>query len=190
VFWVAQELNEQARHSSGDRKRNDHNVAQQPATSYIFHSAGCSKQRPVHRERFAAVMARHGEWRLRNDYFGVNLLNSSPATCVTGGYVGVSAYDPAGDLISASESRDLLGSNSAPTLSVAPGASIHFVIGLPDTNVADGGTECSNTVGALHLIPPNETTEVQIATPVARGYPSLCGNTFMVGPLQSGATND
>jgi hypothetical protein len=123
-------------------------------------------------------------------YFVVNLLNSSSATCVTGGYVGISAYDPAGDLISASESRDLFGSNSAPILSVAPGASIHFIIGLPDSDLADGGTECSTTVGALHLIPPNETTEVQIATPVARGYPSLCGNTFMVGPLQSGATND
>lgn len=123
-------------------------------------------------------------------YFVVNLLNFSSATCVTGGYVGVSAYDPAGDLIAASESRDLMGSNSPPTLSVAPGASLHFIIGLPDVDIADGGTECSTAVGALHLIPPDETAEVQVATPVTMGYPSLCGSTFMVGPLQSGATNN
>jgi hypothetical protein len=45
-------------------------------------------------------------------------------------------------------------------------------------------------VGALHLIPPNETTEVQIATPVTMGYPALCGSTFQVGPLLSGAINN
>ncbi len=101
-------------------------------------------------------------------YFVVNLLNSSSATCVTGGYVGVAAYDPAGELIAASESRDLMGSNSPPTLSVAPGASMHFYRRLRRCGrEADGGTECSTTVGALHLIPPNETAEVQIATPVS-----------------------
>lgn len=123
-------------------------------------------------------------------FFVVNLLNSTSTTCVTGGYVGVSTYDPAGDQIAASESRDLMGSNSAPTISVAPGASIHFMVGLADVDDATGGTECSTTVGALHLIPPNEKTEVQIATPVRMGFPALCGNTFLVGPLLSGATNN
>ena len=120
-------------------------------------------------------------------FYGVNLLNSSPSTCVTGGYVGVSAYDPAGGLIAASESRSSMGTTSPPTLTVAPGATVHFVVGLPDVNEAAGGTECSTTVGALHLIPPNETTEVQIATPISTGYPKLCGDTFLVGPLLNGA---
>ncbi|MHB8290424.1 MAG: DUF4232 domain-containing protein [Acidimicrobiales bacterium] len=70
---------------------------------------------------------------------GVNVLNSSPSPCVTGGYVGVSAYDPAGDLIAASESRSLMGTTSPPTLTVAPGATVHFVVGLPDVNEAAGG---------------------------------------------------
>jgi hypothetical protein len=122
-------------------------------------------------------------------FYVVNLLNASAVTCVTGGYVGVSAYDPAGDLIAASESHDLLGSDEPPTLLVAPGTTVHFIVGLPDVNEAAGGIECSTTVGAFHLIPPNETTEVQIATPVSTGYPSLCGSTFFVGPLQSNALN-
>ena len=89
-------------------------------------------------------------------YFTVNLLNSSGVTCITGGYVGVSAYEPSGALIAASESRELLGSpNPPPALAVSPGKSVHFIVGLPDVNQAAGGAECSTTVGALHLIPPN-----------------------------------
>ena len=120
-------------------------------------------------------------------FYSVNLLNSSPSTCVTGGYVGVSAYDPAGNLIAASGSRDTTNTTSPSTLTVAPGATAHFVVGLPDVNEAAGGTACSTTVGALHLIPPNEMTEVQIATPISTGYPKLCGDAFLVGPLLSGS---
>jgi hypothetical protein len=116
-------------------------------------------------------------------YYIVDLMNSSSVACVTAGYVGVSAYDPGGDLITASEIRETGGT---PTLSVAPGASVNFMVGFSD--VDEGG--CSVTVGALHLIPPNETTEVQIATPVSSGYPSLCGKTFLVTPLQSGTVSN
>jgi hypothetical protein len=119
-------------------------------------------------------------------YYSVNLLNSSAVTCVTGGYVGVSAYDPMGHLIAASAMRQGTGLSGPSTLSVAPGTSVYFTVGLPDVNQSDGGTSCAVTVGALHLIPPNETSEVQIATPISSGYPSLCGSTFIVSALQSG----
>ena len=72
-------------------------------------------------------------------YYVVNLLNSSPSTCVTGGYVGVSAYDPAGHLIAASDFHSPLD-QSPPTLSVAPGASVHFSVGLADVDQTTGGT--------------------------------------------------
>jgi hypothetical protein len=119
--------------------------------------------------------------------YSVNLLNSSSSACVTGGYVGVSAYDPAGNPIAASGARDAMGTSSPPTLTVAPGATVHFVVSLPYGTEGTGGTACSTSVGALHLIPPNETTVVQIATPIRTGYPKLCGNTFLVGPLLGGA---
>lgn len=119
----------------------------------------------------------------------VNLENVSGRACVTGGYVGVSAYDPQGRLIPASEDR---APGMAPdiALSVAPGASINFSIGLADVDIAAGGTECSTVVGALHLIPPNETTALQVATPISTGYPKLCGDNFFVGALASGAINN
>ena len=119
-------------------------------------------------------------------FYVVNLENVSGRACVTGGFVGVAAYDPEGNLISASEER---APSMAPdaALSVGPGVSVYFSIGLPDVDAEAGGTECSTVVGALHLIPPNESTDVQVATPISGGYPKLCGNGFLVGPLVSGA---
>jgi hypothetical protein len=61
----------------------------------------------------------------------VNLLNTSPAPCATGGYVGVSAFNPNGDLIAASAMREGTGLVSPSTLTVAPGASVHFTVGFP-----------------------------------------------------------
>ncbi len=118
-------------------------------------------------------------------FYIVNLENVSGQACVTGGFVGVAAYDPEGRLIPASEER---APSMAPddALSVAPKASMHFSIGLPDVDI-ETGTECSTVVGALHLIPPNEWTDVQVPTPISTGYPKLCGNSFLVGPLVSGA---
>jgi len=122
-----------------------------------------------------------------NLFYVINFRNASSSVCITGGYVGVSAYDPAGFLITASESRNAMGTTSPPTLKVAPYSTIHFVVGFSDVNRGAGGTACSTVVGALHLIPPNEKTEVQIATPISSGYPNLCGSTFLVGPLLVGA---
>ena len=102
-------------------------------------------------------------------FYSVNLQNVTGRACVTGGYVGVAAYDPAGHLIPAAEQRASMAPDVA--LSVGPGGSMHFSIGLPDVDIEAGGTECSTVVGALHLIPPNERTEVQVATPVSTGYP-------------------
>lgn len=119
-------------------------------------------------------------------FYVVNLENVSGRACVTGGYVGVAAYDPEGHLIPASEQR-APGMAPDDALSVAPGASMHFSIGLPDVDIEAGGTECPTVVGALHLIPPNERTDVPVATPISTGYPKLCGSSFLVGPLASGA---
>jgi hypothetical protein len=119
-------------------------------------------------------------------YYTVNLENVSGRGCVTGGYVGVAAYDPEGRLIPASESR-APGFAPDAALSVEPGASMHFTVGFADVDMETGGTPCSTMVGALHLIPPNDWTEEQVATRISTGYPKLCGNNFLVGPLASGA---
>jgi hypothetical protein len=73
-------------------------------------------------------------------------------------------------------------------LSVAPGTSANLSVGFEDVDIAAGGIECSTVVGGLHLIPPNEWTDVLVATPLSTGgYPKLCGSSFLVGPLASGA---
>jgi hypothetical protein len=119
-------------------------------------------------------------------YFVVNLLNISGASCDTGGYFSVSAYDPNGQLLTSTDERNPLGEPS-PELTVPPGGSISFSVGFADVSPPDGDS-CAVTVGAIHLIPPNDTNEVQVATPDERGgYPSLCSNQIGVGPVRSGA---
>jgi hypothetical protein len=119
-------------------------------------------------------------------YFVVNVLNISGASCDTGGYFGVSAYDPNGQLLTSSDARNPLGEPS-PELTVPSGGSINFSVGFADVSSPVGNT-CAVTVGALHLIAPNDTNEVQVATPNGKGgYPSLCSNQIAVGPVRSGA---
>jgi hypothetical protein len=122
-------------------------------------------------------------------YYNVNLANVSGASCTTGGYFGVSAYDPSGTLLASQDIREPMGAPAEVT--VSPGGSISFAVGFVDQSSTGGGTPCTSTVGALHLIPPNTTTEVQIATPLPAaastvGYPSLCEPRIAVGPVQSG----
>jgi hypothetical protein len=91
-------------------------------------------------------------------FYVVNLENVSDRACVTGGYVGVAAYDPGGLLIPASEER---APSMAPdvALSVGPGASMHFSIGLPDVDIEAGGTECSRWwVRSISSLPTRERT--------------------------------
>jgi hypothetical protein len=76
-------------------------------------------------------------------------------------------------------------------VTVLSGGSISFLVGFVDQSSVGDGTSCTSTVGALHLIPPNTTTEVQIATPLPAaespvGYPSLCEPRIAVGPVQNG----
>lgn len=123
-------------------------------------------------------------------FYVVNLENVSEEACVTGGFVGVAAYDPEGRLIPASEEH---APSMAPdvALSVAPGTSVNFSVGFEDVDIAAGGIACSTVVGGLHLIPPNEWTTVPVATPLRTGgYPTLCGSSFLVGPLESGAIDN
>jgi hypothetical protein len=122
----------------------------------------------------------------------VNLLIVSSASCTTGGYFGVSAYDPSGRLLASQDIRESF-MGVPPEVTVFPGGSISFAVGFVDESSIGGGAPCTSTVGALHLIPPNTTTELQIATPLpavesAVGYPSLCEPRIGVGPVQNGIT--
>jgi hypothetical protein len=118
----------------------------------------------------------------------VSLVNVASEACATAGYFGVSAYDPSGKLLASQDVRDSAFGGPADEVTVPPGGSMHFTVGFADDVIAEGGTSCSSTVGALHLIPPNTSDEVQVATPVpSGGYPSLCSSQILVGPVAMGA---
>ncbi len=119
-------------------------------------------------------------------YYVINLVNRSATSCVTGGYADIDAFDTEGSVASLSRSANV-GVNPPPTFSIGPGSWVHFIVGFPAVDLSDGGSGCSTTVGALQLTLPGETTDLQIATPVGPGYPSLCDNTFPVGPIEGGA---
>jgi hypothetical protein len=119
-------------------------------------------------------------------FYGVNLVNISAASCTTGGYFGVSAYDPSGTLVASQDYRES-SNGDPPEVTVSPGGSISFGVGFVDESSA---APCT-TVGALHLIPPNTTGELQIATALPAtestvGYPSLCEPRIGVDPVQNG----
>lgn len=120
-------------------------------------------------------------------YYTVNLTNTSGGACMTGGYPGVSAYTPAGRLITSSTSRS---PGTASNLTVPPTETVHFIVGLRDNDPQHGGAPCGTTVGALHVIPPNDTSSLQVATPIAAshgGFPALCGSQIVVGPIYPGS---
>lgn len=122
-------------------------------------------------------------------YYPVNLTNGSSSACVTGGYFGAAAYDPSGGLVVGTETRDPslgVGTSNA-AITVAPGATVSFVVGLPD-NEGGGGASCSTTMGDLHLTPPNDTSQLDVATPrQGGGFPALCQHELLVGPVSLGA---
>ncbi|MDQ6837878.1 MAG: DUF4232 domain-containing protein [Actinomycetota bacterium] len=125
-------------------------------------------------------------------YYGVNVTNTSATRCLTGGFFGVSAYSPGGHLLASSDTQQRgLGPGAAtPTLMVQPGASVHFTVGFADNVASAGGVSCGTVVGSLHLIPPNDTSSDQVATPMQRGgWPALCEGLVLVGPIQPGASS-
>jgi hypothetical protein len=128
-------------------------------------------------------------------YYGVTVTNTSSARCLTGGFFGVSAYSPDGRLVTSSDARaggltGTSGTSGTPTLTVPPGSSIHFIVGFADNVASAGGAPCGTVVGSLHLIPPNDTSTDQVATPKqGGGFPPLCEGSILVGPIQPGASS-
>ena len=99
-------------------------------------------------------------------FYVVNLENVSGRACVTGGYVGVAAYEPDGLLISASEER---APSMAPdvALSVGPGTSMHFSVGFPDVDIEAGGRSARRWSGPfISSLPTNGRTCKSLLRPL------------------------
>jgi hypothetical protein len=115
---------------------------------------------------------------------GFALKNTGSTTCSTVGYPGIQFLDKAGKALPSTPTRttqDYFGPAAKVALTVAPGATVSFRIGV--THVPTGNASCT-TADALQVIPPNDTSTLHITIP---GGAYECG-TETVSPMRPGTS--
>ena len=120
----------------------------------------------------------HGE-------LGFALRNTSSQTCSTYGYPGIQFLDQAGNplpTIPTHTTQDFFGSLPKLPLTVAPGATVSFRLGV--THGATSTADCATAYG-LQVIPPNDTATLKTA--IGSGGAYEC-RTATVSPLQRGTS--
>jgi len=118
----------------------------------------------------------HGE-------LGFALHNTSSYTCSTYGYPGIQFLDQAGHALPTTPThttQDFFGSLPRVPLTVAPGASVSFRLGVTHGVTSSAG--CTTAYG-LQVIPPNDTATLRTA--IGNGGAYEC-QTATVSPLQRG----
>jgi hypothetical protein len=96
--------------------------------------------------------------------------NITTRTCRLAGYFGGSVDAPGGNPISATPYKNRRLGNPDVTVSIAPHAYAHFQLGLADVSQERSGNSCTVTVGAVHLIAPNDTVSVSLVTKLYHGH--------------------
>jgi hypothetical protein len=120
----------------------------------------------------------HGE-------LGFELRNISNSTCHTYGYPGVQFLDRAGKALPTDSTRttqDFFGSVPEKQLTVEPGQSVSFRLGV--THGAASPVGCTTAYG-LQVIPPDDTATLHVA--IVNGGAYEC-RTATVSPLQQGTS--
>jgi Protein of unknown function (DUF4232) len=119
----------------------------------------------------------HGE-------LGFALRNASGKSCTTSGFPGVLFLDRAGGAlptIPTHTTHDLFGSAPAVPLTVSPGATVSFRLGVTHGITSPAG--CTTAYG-LQVIPPNDTAALRTTIPDG-GYEC---RTTTVSPLRPGTS--
>ena len=119
----------------------------------------------------------HGE-------LGFELRNTSSQTCSTYGYPGIQFLDQSGaplTTLPTHTTQDFFGSLPKQLLTVAPGATVSFRLGV--THGINSTAGCTTAHG-LQVIPPNDTATLK--TTIANGGAYEC-QTATVSPLVRGA---
>jgi hypothetical protein len=120
----------------------------------------------------------HGE-------LGFALRNTSSQTCSTYGYPGIQFLDQTDHPLPTSPThttQDFFGSLPKQALTVAPGSTVSFRLGV--THGATSTAGCT-TAYALQVIPPNDTATLKTA--IGSGGAYEC-ETATVSPLQPGTS--
>jgi hypothetical protein len=115
---------------------------------------------------------------------GFALKNTGSASCSTIGYPGIQFLDKSGKPLPTNTIRtthDYFGSAPKVALTVAPGSSVSFRIGV--THIPTGNATCT-TAFQLQVIPPNDTSTLDVALPDGEYY---C-QTATVSPVRPGTS--
>jgi hypothetical protein len=115
---------------------------------------------------------------------GFALKNTGSTSCSTIGYPGIQFLDKGGAPLTTNSTRttqDYFGSAPKVLLTVAPGATVSFRVGV--THVPAGNAKCT-TAYQLQVIPPNDTATLHVALPDGEYY---C-QTATVSPVRPGTS--
>ena len=147
-----------------------------PATATVSGSSPC-------RAADFALLFLGGQGATGHGELGFALRNASTATCSTYGYPGVQFLDRGGHplpTVPTHTTHDFFGSLPEVPLSVAPGATVSFRLGVTHGMTSTAG--CTTAYG-LQVIPPNDTSTLRTAISGGGGYEC---QTATVSPLQRG----
>jgi hypothetical protein len=118
---------------------------------------------------------------------GFALANRSSSPCHTYGYPGVLFLNASGAALPTTPqhtSDDFFGQTSEKVLTVAPGASVSFRLGVNHMGSGGGNAGCT-TAAAVQVIAPDDTATMRVTIP---GGASECGGDVTVSPMQPGTS--
>jgi hypothetical protein len=118
---------------------------------------------------------------------GFSLRNVGTSSCHTIGYPGILFLDRAGAPLPTTTVRtthDFFGSAPLRSLTVAPGETVSFRIGVTHFGPNGSGTGCTTAYG-LQVIPPNDTSTLRVT--IGNGGEYQC-QTASLSPVQPGTS--
>jgi hypothetical protein len=118
---------------------------------------------------------------------GFMLRNLGSSSCKTFGYPGILFLDQAGKPLPTTTVRtthDFFGTAPLGSLTVAPGETVSFRIGVTHFGPNGSNTGCTTAYG-LQVIPPNDTSTLRVA--IGNGGAYEC-QTASLSPVQPGTS--
>ncbi len=156
-----------------------------PTTTATTQTSAAAVGPPPCRAGDLALSFLGGQGATGHGELGFELRNTSGKACATYGYPGVQFLDRAGGAlptVPTHTTQDFFGSLPKAPLTVAPGATVSFRLGV--THGAASTAGCTTAYG-LQVIPPNDTATLR--TGIGNGGAFEC-QTTTVSPLQPGTS--